>query len=404
MNLFAILSNIGLPDILDILFISIVSYQLYIWFWGTKAFKALIGIILLSGVFIVAKSWGLFLTTWVFQILWQVFVILLIILFQREIRQMLERFNPLKTIGFKYKSAADGWVPPFAGWAFDVAKKRIGALIVFERIDLVFDLITKGISMECDPQPEILDSIFYKESPLHDGAILVSKGKILKTSCYLPLSAREDLPQEWGTRHRAALGLTEQCDAWVMIISEERGEVSFAVDNDIRKVNDEKELAALLEDAAFDFKETDTDIKKKIKSWFTRRYKIKTIVLALVFIMWLLFAGQQNFEKKINLPLNFRNTPAGLMVSQPIDPKISIICRGLRKDVSLLDENNIITSIDLFSARPGTSFYNITTGNLTLPNDRVHIVHITPARIELTLGKRPKPDQEDKPSIESELY
>ena len=124
MNLFAILSNIGLPDILDILFISIVSYQLYIWFWGTKAFKALIGIILLSGVFIVAKSWGLFLTTWVFQILWQVFVILLIILFQREIRQMLERFNPLKTIGFKYKSAADGWVPPFAGWAFDVAKKE----------------------------------------------------------------------------------------------------------------------------------------------------------------------------------------------------------------------------------------------------------------------------------------
>jgi diadenylate cyclase len=76
MNLLAILSNIGLPDVLDILFISMVSYQLYIWFWGTKAFKALIGIVLLSGIFIVAKAGGLFLTTWVFQILWQVFVIL----------------------------------------------------------------------------------------------------------------------------------------------------------------------------------------------------------------------------------------------------------------------------------------------------------------------------------------
>ena len=84
MNLFAILSNIRLPDILDILFISIISYQFYSWFWGTKAFKALIGIVLLSGVFILAKSWGLFLTTWVFQILWQVFVILLIVLFQKE--------------------------------------------------------------------------------------------------------------------------------------------------------------------------------------------------------------------------------------------------------------------------------------------------------------------------------
>jgi len=404
MNLFAILSNIRLPDILDILFISIVSYQFYIWFWGTKAFKALIGIILLSGVFILAKSWGLFLTTWVFQILWQVFVILLIILFQKEIRQMLERFNPLKTFGFKHRSTANGWVSAFSNWAFDVAKKRIGALIVFERTDLVFDLVTKGISMECDPQPEILNSIFYKESPLHDGAILISNGKVLKTSCYLPLSAREDLPQEWGTRHRAALGLTEQCDAWVMIVSEERGEVSFAVDNDIRKVNDEKELAALLEEAAFDFKETDTDVKEKIKAWFTRRYKIKAIVFALVFIMWLLFAGQQNFEKKIDLPLNFRNTPAGLMVSLPVDPKISIICRGLRKDVGLLDENNIITSIDLFSARLGKSSYNITTDNLKLPNDRVHIVNIVPARIELTLGKRPKPDQGDTPPIESEPY
>jgi len=404
MNLFAILLNIRLPDILDILFISIISYQFYIWFWGTKAFKALIGIVLLSGVSILAKSWGLFLTTWAFQILWQVFVILLIILFQKEIRQILERFNPLKTIGFKHRAIADGWVPPFANWAFDAAKKRIGALIVFERTELVFDLITKGIAIECDPQPEILNSIFYKESPLHDGAILISNGKILKTSCYLPLSAREDLPQEWGTRHRAALGLTEQCDAWVMIISEERGEVSFAVDNDIRKVKDEKELGTLFEDTIFEFKETDTGVIEKIKSWFTRRYRIKAIVFALVFIMWLLFAGQQNFEKKIDLPLNFRNTPAGLMISQPADPKISITCRGLRKDVSQLNENNIITSIDLFSARPGTSIYNITTGNLTLPNDRIHIVRIIPSKIELTLEKRQKPKQGDKSSKETEPH
>ncbi|RLC03275.1 MAG: hypothetical protein DRH34_06000 [Deltaproteobacteria bacterium] len=402
MNLFAILSNIGLPDILDIAFISFISYQLYIWFWGTKAFKALIGIVVLSGIFIVAKSWGLFLTTWVFQILWQVFVILLIILFQKEIRQMLERFNPLRTIGLKRGSTADGWVPAFANWAFDAAKKRIGAVIVFERTDLVFDLITKGIAMECDPQPEILNSIFYKESPLHDGAALISNGKILKTSCYLPLSTREDLPQAWGTRHRASLGLTEQCDAWVMIISEERGEVSFAVDNEIRKVKDEKELSVFLGEAVLEFKKTDTTIKEKITSLFTRRYKIKAAVFSLVFIMWLVFAGQQNFEKKINLPLTFKNIPSELMISEPVDQKISITCRGLRKDVSLLNENNVITSIDLFSAKSGTSFYTITTGNLTLPNDRIHVVHITPSKMELTLERRLKSNQEDKSSIEKE--
>ncbi len=396
----AILSNIGLPDVLDILFISMVSYQLYIWFWGTKAFKALIGIVLLSGIFIVAKAGGLFLTTWVFQILWQVFVILLIILFQKEIRQMLERFNPLKTFGLKHGSAKDTWIAEFADWAFDAAAKKIGALIIFERTDLVFDLITKGISMECDPQPEILNSIFYKESPLHDGAVLISKGKILKTSCYLPLSAREDLPQEWGTRHRAALGLTEQCDAWVMIISEERGEISFVGDQELQKVKDQKELSMIIEDVILVQKEVHTSIKEKIKSWFTRRYKIKAAVFTLVFILWMVLAGQQNFEKKIDLPLNFKNIPTELMVSQPKDPKISITFRGLRKDVSLLNKNNVLTSIDLFSARLGTTFYSINTGNLTLPNDRIDVVNISPTRIELTFENRPKLIQSDKSSEE----
>lgn len=387
MNLLSILSNIRLPDIFDILFISIVAYQLYVWFWGTKAFKALIGIVVLSGIFVLAKSWGLFLTTWVLQVLWQVFVILLIILFQKEIRLMLERFNPLKTMGFKKSSTVDVWGPGFAGWAFDAAKKRIGAIIVFERTDLVFDLITKGIAMECDPQPEILNSIFYKESPLHDGATLISNGRILKTSCYLPLSTREDLPQEWGTRHRAALGLAEQCDAWVMVISEERGEVLFAVDQEIKKVKDQEELLALLENVVLGSKEPDTDISNEIKSWIARRYPVKLAVLALVFILWLVFAGQQNFEKKINLPLTFKNIPAGLRVLEPVDPNISITCRGLRKDVSLLNKNNVIPFIDLLSAEPGTSSYNITTKDLTLPNDRVHVVNISPSRIDLILKK-----------------
>ena len=93
MNLFAILTNIGVSDILDIFFISLVAYYFYVWFLGTKAFKALLGIVLLSGIYVIAEYWGLFLTTWVFQMLWQVFVILLIILFQKEIRQMLERFE-----------------------------------------------------------------------------------------------------------------------------------------------------------------------------------------------------------------------------------------------------------------------------------------------------------------------
>ncbi|MBU3953877.1 MAG: diadenylate cyclase, partial [Proteobacteria bacterium] len=275
MNLMAILSNIRLPDMLDILFITIISYQFYIWFWGTQAFKALIGIVVLSGIFIIANAWGLFLTTWVFQILWQVFVILLIILFQKEIRQILERFNPMKAFGIKQEAGANGWIQGLVSWAFEAGKKKLGAVIVFERSDRVFELITRGTAMECDLRPEILYSVFNKESPLHDGAILVSNGKIVKVSCYLPLSVREDLPQEWGTRHRAALGLTEQCDAGVLIISEERGEVSFFSHDKFQKTKTPEELSKLLSDMSQEEKEPALDITAKIRSWFTRKYKIK---------------------------------------------------------------------------------------------------------------------------------
>nr|NJM02000.1 diadenylate cyclase [Desulfobacula sp.] len=396
MNLFAILSNIGFPDILDILLISIVSYQLFVWFWGTRAFKALIGIIVLSGVFVLAKSWGLFLTTWVFQILWQVFVILLIILFQKEIRQMLERFNPLKSIGLRHDKTSNGWTPEFSSWAFDAAKKRIGAVVIFEKTDPVSGLVTRGIPMECDPQPEILNSIFYKESPLHDGAILIANNKIIKVSCYLPLSTREDLPQEWGTRHRAALGLAEQCNAWIMVISEERGEVSFAFDNQVKKVKDEQELSFLLETQVFNEKEPERNMRQVIFSWFTRRYKIKAAVFGLVFVLWLSFAGQQNFEKRIDLPLGYRNVPEGLVVSSPAPANISVTCRGLRKDISLLSKDNMMSSLDLGSAKRGKSFHTITKANLTLPNERIDIVNIFPPRIEVVVEKAPKPETQEK--------
>ncbi|OGR10166.1 MAG: hypothetical protein A2097_02540 [Desulfobacula sp. GWF2_41_7] len=354
------------------------------------------GIVVLSGVFILAKSWGLFLTTWVFQILWQVFVILLIILFQKEIRQMLERFNPLKNMGMRHDKISNGWVPEFSRWAFDAAQKRIGAVVIFEKTDPVSDLVTRGIPMECEPLPEILNSIFYKQSPLHDGAILIFNGKISKVSCYLPLSTREDLPQEWGTRHRAALGLSEQCNAWVLIISEERGEVSFAFDNQVKKIKDEKELSFFLETQVFNEKEPEMNIRQVILSWFTKRYKIKAVVFVLVFVLWLVFAGQQNFEKKIELPLVYRNIPESIMVSSPAAINISVTCRGLRKDISLLSKENMMSSLDLASAKRGKLHYNITKANLTLPNERIDIVNISPGRVEIITEKAQKPDIKNK--------
>ena len=205
MQFFAIIANLRVQDVLDILFLTAVSYHLYIWFWGTKAFKALVGLLALGIIFTMARFWGLFLTTWVFQILWQVLVVLLIILFQSEIRQVLERVNPLQIIGLRSFSRNADWAPNFVEATLSLAKRRIGALIIIERTDSVEEWVTGGIPLDGEPSPELLISLFQKESPLHDGAVMIQKGRVTKVACYLPLSSTEGLPKEWGTRHRAAL-------------------------------------------------------------------------------------------------------------------------------------------------------------------------------------------------------
>jgi hypothetical protein len=294
----------------------------------------------------------------------------------------------LKSFGIKQEPTANGWIPGLVTWAFAAAKKKLGAVIVFERSDRVFDLITRGIAMECDPHPEILYSIFNKESPLHDGGILISSGKIVKASCYLPLSVREDLPQEWGTRHRAALGLSEQCDAGVLIVSEERGEISVFMNNTLQKIKEPDALSTLLAQMSCEKKEQNHSIKEKIKFWFTRQYKIKASIFMAVFVLWLVLAGQQNFERDIEISMRYKNVPANLVVAQPLDQKITITCRGQRKDVSLLNENNSSAFMELLSAQPGAFSYTVNPRNINLPNNRVQVVNITPSKVEITLVKK----------------
>ena len=118
MQFFYIVTNLRFADILDILFLTILSYHLYLWFRGTKAYRALIGLLVLGVAFTLARTWGLFLTTWVFQIFWQVLIILLIILFQSEIRQVLERVNPLQAISLRKISLPEKWVPGFSQGVF----------------------------------------------------------------------------------------------------------------------------------------------------------------------------------------------------------------------------------------------------------------------------------------------
>jgi diadenylate cyclase len=385
MHFSAIIADLRFQDVLDILFLAVIVYHLYLWFWGTKAFKALVGLLALGIVFTAARFWGLFLTTWVFQILWQVLIVLIIILFQSEIRQVLERVNPLQMIGLRAFPKSADWVPNFVKAVFSMAEQRIGALIIFERMDLVEELVTGGIPLEAEASPELLMSVFQKASPLHDGALLIRKGRVAKVACYLPLSSAEGLRKEWGTRYRAALGLSERCDAWVLVVSEERGEISLVHTGRVIPVSKLEELSQLVQKAITPPTPTGIPWWKRLRALMVRRLPLKVGSLGLVSVFWLLLAGQQNFEVTLRVPVETKNLPENMEVVDPVNPEVQITVRGLRKDASTVNNRNTHAEIDLSMARFGNKVFRITPDQIVLPNDRVNLVHIEPPGMEFTL-------------------
>jgi len=389
MHLFALLANLRFQDMVDILFLSIVAYHLYLWFQGTKAFKALVGLLGLGMIYTIAQSWGLFLTTWVFQVFWQVLVILLIILFQSEIRQVLERVNPLSALGLRKISKPEQWIPEFSKAIFSLAKRKIGALVIIERMDMVEGMVTDGQELDGEPGPELLLSIFHKESPLHDGAVLIRKGRIDQVACYLPLSVDEGLPKEWGTRHRAALGITQRCDACVVAVSEERGKVSLARGKKVSPVDDAEMLSDWLMEAFTPSSTEKNSLLKKASSIFHHRWPIKIGTLILVGLVWLLLAGQQNFEVTIEIPLEIQNIPANIERLGATNPQVRITVRGLRKDASTLDKSDVNAGIDLSSAQSGLQSFRITRDQIVLPNDRLHVIEIVPSIWKFEFQEKP---------------
>lgn len=388
MDTLRMIANIRFHDVLDILFLTTVAYYLCVWFRETKAFRALAGLLALGVVYTVARSWGLFLTTWMFQIFWQVLIILLIILFQSEIRQVLEKVDPLRAIGLRRHTRPEEWIRGFTEACFSLAKRKIGSLILIERMDRVDEFIIPGIPLEGEPSAELLLSIFQKESPLHDGAAVIRAGKVIAAACYLPLSPEERLPKRWGTRHRAALGISEKCDVWALVVSEERGEISLARSGAMISVEGPDHLAQLVHEAIASPATPAKTPWETIRLLVVPRWRLKLGTFGLVSVIWLLLAGQQDFEVTLRIPVEVKNTPAQMEIVAPAKPSVKITARGLRKDASILSSRNVHAELDLSSANAGRRTFRISRDQIVLPTERIDIVRVEPAELDFEFRKK----------------
>lgn len=356
---------------LDIVIVASLIYSVYIWLRGTRAFHILIGLAGFGLLYFLAQWSGLFLTSWLFQYLWAILFLLVIVIFQPEIRQLLEKASPLAILKLKGRTVPQVVLAEVADVCFRLADQRIGALIVFPRATPVADMLQNGIPLDSLVSGELLLSIFHNTSPIHDGAVVVEKNRIVKAACYLPLSTREGLPPKYGTRHRAALGLTEQGDALCVVVSEERGVVSFVHGGEIETVIGMDQLQQRLEQ--FLLPQSTPSEKKWVRAHvfelLHRNLAAKFLALGLSCLLWVLLVGQQYYETFTTATLQYQNIPPELDIASAAtrDTEVRVRVRGPRGSISTLRPDQIRVLLNLSSAHEGLNTIPLTEDNLRLP-------------------------------------
>lgn len=231
------------PDALDIAIVSLLLYQIFQLVRGSRAVAILAGLGILCGLYILSRELGLYTLQWIMQYIFSSFFVLVVVIFQSDIRQALGEIG--KHSLFRKKTLRPTGVDSIVEACVEMARLRVGALIVIERAMRLGDMIKKeGVRLDAVISTRLIMNIFYPKAPLHDGAIIISSGRILAAACILPLAVAKG--QNFGTRHRAALGITNESDAVAIAVSEERGEISLAVKGELIRSLDANRLRQAL--------------------------------------------------------------------------------------------------------------------------------------------------------------
>jgi diadenylate cyclase len=223
-------------DLLDILVLSVAIYELLSLLRGTRAVQMAAGSIMLVGLFFLSRWAPLTTVNWLLRNLFGYVVFAAIVIFQNDIRRALAHIGRAPFFRYLTKSETlDDAVEEAVVAATMLSDKRTGAILVFERAIGLRNYIESGIPLDATLTYDLVVSIFQTTSPLHDGAVIIQDERIAAAACFLPLTVNPQLSRELGTRHRAALGLTEETDAVAVIVSEETGTISLALDGRIER-------------------------------------------------------------------------------------------------------------------------------------------------------------------------
>jgi uncharacterized protein (TIGR00159 family) len=373
-----------LQDIADILIMTFLLYQLYSWFRLTRAFQVLLGLGVVTLIYFATRFLGLYMTSWVLQELGTVLIILIIVVFQSEIRQALYRFSRLRHFIDNRQDTQHSQFQDVSETLFGMGAERTGALVVFQRNESIEELMSNGVRLDSEISPQMLESIFYNGAPFHDGAALIRDGRIALASCHLPLSVNPDIPRHLGTRHRAALGLSERSDAVVVVVSEERGEISLIYSGVLRIMASPAELISVLEELLRTRNET---LNTNIRQSLFANMLPKVAILLGVCLFWALVTSRHGQITTVTAPVRLHGLPESLILLRTTPEDVNVQIKSMSSLTPTPSKLDLTAEIDASGVQEGQTSLRVRNSDFKLPSG-ITITTVSPSSIRISAERK----------------
>ena len=370
----------------DFLALSVALYALLYWARSARAMRIVLAIVGLRALSLLARHLNLVVASWVLNASAIFAILVLLLVFQPELRRAFTQLDSILNRWPRPAMAGAQTSEAIATAAFELARYQIGALLVIIRQDSIGPLMEGGVTIGAEISSQLLEAIFQKVSPLHDGAVIISGDRLLKAGVVLPLTKRNDIPPFYGTRHRAAIGLAERCDAVVIAVSEERGEVTLMDGDRIWPMADTKQFAEALEGLLRPERASSGD---RLRHLFTRNLSLKFAALGLAGVIWgMTFLASGATIQTVSVPVEFSNVPAGMQVAYQSTDVLEIQVQGSPWIIDSVGLGKLVGSFDLKSIHPGWYTLRFRTNSLNLPPG-IAVDRVTPESIRVQVAPVP---------------
>ena len=375
---------IGWKALVDIVLIAAGLFFLYHTLLRSGTWRIVAGIILAGFLFLIANLLDLKGLEWIFGNFSQVAVIALVVIFQPELRKIFERAASVR----RFKIGDTGVELPhmIVDSLVKMAAQRRGAIVVFPGKEPIQEWLSGGFKLDARPSIPLIMSIFDPNSPGHDGALIVEKGKFTRFGVRLPVSLSSKLPEELGTRHHAAMGLTEKSDALAIVVSEERGKISIFDNGKFRQVDDPERLVKTILSQWKHASSYPFELPEGKKRRLVFSQMLVSLILAVFFWSALMIVQGEMLEKIVTVPVEYTTSPENLILVGDKQQEVRLHLAGSKSDLASIVPGQMSAKIDLSKAVAGKQTFLITKENMRLSRG-IQLLDVVPSSVELTLAE-----------------